>query len=137
MTIPNLKIVYNYEPQKEDINKVVKRQQFKDAKFPIHKSQLNIPFTHQQYVDYEYALHKANGTHTASKPYVFNDINNYINLDSTKTQFLKPEVNSWVGRKLWNEHLLSVQKEDYWFTLDFLLDVQFGKENSDEVFIYI
>tara|TARA_R110002073_G_scaffold108336_9_gene243591 strand:- start:19157 stop:21217 length:2061 start_codon:yes stop_codon:yes gene_type:complete len=126
-------IVYNYEPQKEDINEVVEKTKQQKVLFPKHRSQLNIPFTHQRYTDYEFALHKANGTHTASKPYVFNEINNYINLDSVKSQFLKPDMSSWMGRKIWNEHLLSVQEEDYWFTMDFLLDVQLGKDNSDEV----
>lgn len=130
---PEPEIVNRYEPQKEDIIDVVKQQQSLDAQFPIHKSQLNIPFTHQRYVDYEFAMHKSNGTHTASKPYLYNDVNQYVNLDSVKSQFLKPEVQTWTGKKLWNEHLLSVQKEDYWFTLDFLLDVQFGKDNSDNV----
>lgn len=130
---PEPEIVYNYEPQKEDINEVVKKAKEQKVLFPKHKSQLNIPFTHQRYTDYEFALHKASGTHTASKPYVFNEVNNYINLDSVKNQFLKPDVSSWMGRKIWNEHLLSVQEEDYWFTMDFLLDVQLGKDNSDEV----
>lgn len=128
---PEPEIVYNYEPQKEDIQSVVNRS--RQTRLPKHKSQLNIPFTHQRYVDYEFALHKATGTHTASKPYLFSDINNYINLDSVKSIFIKPEKKSWVGRKFWNEHLLSVEKEDYWFTLDFLLDVQLGKDNSDKV----
>ncbi|MFD2567197.1 gliding motility protein RemB [Pseudotenacibaculum haliotis] len=132
---PEPVIIDSYEPQKEDLNEVVKKQSFKDVEFPIHTSQLNIPFTHQRYVDYEYAMHKK-GKHTASKPYLFNDVNQLINLDSTKTQFLKPEVQTWVGRKLWNEHLLSVQEEDYWFTMDFLLDLQFGKDDSDVSFTY-
>jgi len=133
---PEPEIEYVYEPQKEDLNEVVKKQKLLDTDFPIHGSQLNIPFTHQRYVDYDYALHKASGTHTAAKPYLYNEINKYINLDSIKSGFLKPEVQTWVGKKLWNEHLVKVQEEDYWFTADFLLDVQFGKDNSDVSFTY-
>ncbi len=133
---PEPVIVYNYEPQKEDIREVVKKQKFNDTKFSIHKSQLNIPFTHQRYVDYEYAMHKSVGKHTASKPYLYTDVNQVVNLDSVKAQFIKPEIQSWTGKKIWNEHLLSVQEEDYWFTLDFLLDFQFGKDNSDVSFTY-
>lgn len=136
MDDPEPEINYVYEPQKEDLNKVVKKQQSLDSDFPIHTSQLNIPFTHQRYVDYEYALHKSSGTHTASKPYLYNEINQYVNLDSIKSQFLKPEVQSWFGRKLWNEHLLKVQEEDYWFTADLLLDFEYGKDNSDVSFTY-
>ena len=132
---PEINYVYE-EPEKEDLNEVVKKQQSLDSDFPIHTSQLNIPFTHQRYVDYEYALHKASGTHTASKPYLYSEINKYVNLDSIKSQFLKPEVQSWFGRKLWNEHLLKVQEEDYWFTADLLLDFEYGKDNSDVSFTY-
>jgi hypothetical protein len=48
-----------------------------------------------------------------------------------KSQFLKPDEATWLGKKLWNEHLLEVIGEGYWFNLDFLLDVQLGKDNSD------
>jgi hypothetical protein len=41
-----------------------------------------------------------------------------------------------VGKKIWNEHLLQVKNKDYWLTLDFLLDVQFGKDNSSQSYTY-
>jgi hypothetical protein len=117
---------------KKDFAKVIHKQKaIADASFPEHNSQLNIPFTHQRYVDYEFALHKANGTHTASKPYMYNEVNEHFDLTANKKQFLKPEKQTWVGKKLWNEHLLKVTKEDYWLTVDFLLDTQIGKDNSD------
>jgi len=130
---PEPEIVYNYEPQKKDFSKEIKKRELKNLEYPRHQSQLNIPFTHQRYVNFEYALHKASGTHTASKPYLYSEINKYVNLDSVQNQFIKPEVSSWTGRKLWNEHLLSVHEEDYWFSVDFLLDVQLGKDNSDQI----
>lgn len=121
------------ETPKLDIKEVAKKSIDTDSIFLEHQSQLNIPFTHQNYVDYEYALHKAKGTHTASKPYIYSEINKYLDLTQQKKQFFKPEVKSWFGRKLWNEHLLQIKKDDYWFTIDFLFDVQFGKDNSDAV----
>ncbi|MCH3881078.1 MULTISPECIES: gliding motility protein RemB [Tenacibaculum] len=120
-----------HEEPKLDINVVVAQQKLADSTFLEHNSQLNIPFTHQSYVDYEYALHKNKGMHTASKPYIYNEINQVYDFEKEKTPFLKPEKKSWFGRKLWNEHLLQVKKEDYWLTLDFLVDVQLGKDNSD------
>ena len=128
-----IEVIEKKEMPKLDIEEVVAKNVTADSIFLEHQSQLNIPFTHQNYVDYEFALHKAKGTHTASKPYIYSDINKYVDLTQQKKQFLKPEVKSWFGRKLWNEHLLQVKKEDYWFTLDFLFDVQLGKDNSDEV----
>lgn len=128
-----IEVVEKKEMLKLDIKEVVAKNITSDSLFLEHQSQLNIPFTHQNYVDYEFALHKAKGTHTASKPYVYSEMNKYLDLAEQKKQFLKPEVKSWFGKKLWNEHLLQVKEDDYWFTLDFLFDVQLGKDNSDEV----
>ncbi len=99
--------------------------------FIEHKSQLNIPFNHQRYINYEYALNKSTNTHTAVKPYVYSKVNSVYDLDAEKSRFLKPDQTTWLGRKLWNEHLLEVKGDGYWFNLDFLLDVQLGKDNSD------
>ena len=117
--------------KKLNFNEVVAQKNIEDATFIEHSSRLNIPFTHQRYVDFEYALHKAKGTHTASKPYTYDEVSAYYDLTKEKKQFLKPEKQSWLGKKVWNEHLLEVKNKDYWFTVDFLLDVQLGKDNSD------
>lgn len=119
------------EDTKEDINEVVTQQQLADSTFLETNSQLLIPFTHQKYVAYDHAFNKIKGAHTASKPYIYADVSKVYDFEKERKQFLKPEIKSWFGRKLWNEHLLQVKKEDYWFTLDFLVDVQLGKDNSD------
>ena len=118
--------------KKENLNLVVEQQQLADSTFLKYNSQLNIPFTHQRYVDYESALNKTKGTHTASKPYLYAEVNKVYNFEAEKKQFLKPEKKSWLARKFWNEHLLQIKKKDYWFTLDFLVDIQVGKDNSDK-----
>jgi len=116
---------------KKDINDVLEKEII-TSKNSLYKSHLNIPFTHQRYVDYEYAMHK-NNKHTGSKPYLYKDVNQFINLDSVKNKFLKPAKKTWVGKKVWNEHLLAIQEKDYWFNLDVLFDVQLGKDNSNDV----
>ena len=122
--------------KKQDLNTVVEKSQLADSTFLEVNSQLNIPFTHQRYVDYDFALHKANETHTASKPYLYSEVNKYLDLAAEKKQFLKPEKESYLARKLWNEHLLQIKKEDYWLTMDFLVDVQLGKDNSDASYTF-
>ncbi|WP_299015342.1 gliding motility protein RemB [uncultured Polaribacter sp.] len=122
--------------KKQNLFEVVAQNKIADSTFLEHDSQLNIPFTHQRYVDYEFALHQAKGTHTASKPYVYSDLKPYFDLSEQKKQFLKPEKETWLGKKLWNEHLLQVKKKDFWFTLDFLVDVQAGKDNSNVAYTY-
>ena len=42
--------------------------------FPEFQSELNIPFVHQEYDDIIYHLNKDENTHTASKPYLFNEV---------------------------------------------------------------
>lgn len=121
---------------KEDLAVLVEKNRIADSTFLEHNSLLNIPFTHQRYVDYEFALHKAKGTHTASKPYIYSEINKYLDLSAKKKKFLKPEKRTWLGNKVWNEHLLQIKRKDFWFTLDFLVDVQFGKDNSDLSYTY-
>ncbi len=132
-----LTAVKTFVPKKKaSLQEVVNKTRAEDSLFVEHNSYLNIPFTHQRYIDYEYALHKADDTHTASKPYTFKEVNEYYNLTAAKKQFLKPNKETWVGKKVWNEHLLEVKKEDYWLTLDFLLDTQLGKDNSDVDYTY-
>jgi hypothetical protein len=128
--------IKNPSKKRADLFKVVEESRVVDSVFFEHNSQLNIPFTHQRYVDYEFVLHKAKGTHTASKPYIYNEINKYLDLTKKKNKFLKPKIESWVGNKIWNEHLLQVKGKNFWFTLDFLVDVQSGKDNSGVTYTY-
>lgn len=115
---------------KQDFNEYVKVA--KDSSFNNQfNSQLNIPFTHLRYVDYEYNINKAVGTHTAVKPYSYSYVNTYFDLEAEREQFLKPDKDTWLEKKIWNEHLLEVTGDGYWFNLDFLLDVQLGKDNSN------
>jgi hypothetical protein len=81
-------------------------------------------------------MHKAKGTHTASKPYTYSEVSEYYDLTKEKKQFLKPNKKTWVGNKIWNEHLLQIKKKDYWFTVDFLLDTQLGKDNSNLAYTF-
>lgn len=130
--LEDINVLNTIKPKaKENLFDVVAQTRIADSTFLEHNSQLNIPFTHQKYVDYEFAMHKANGTHTASKPYLYSEVNKHYNLTEEKKKFLKPEIKTWVGNKIWNEHLLQVKHKDYWLTLDFLLDVQLGKDNSN------
>ena len=78
------------EIKKESLFDVVEKKKLADSTFLEHNSKLNIPFTHKNYVDYEFALHKSNGTHSASKPYTYSQISKYYNLSEEKNKFLKP-----------------------------------------------
>jgi len=103
--------------------------------FPEFNSELNIPLTHQAYDEIAYYLHVGENTHTASKPYLYNEVKSYVDLEAKRTTILK-DKKSWAGRKLFNEHLALVKGKNYWFTLNPVWDLQIGKDNSDLDYTY-
>lgn len=92
------------------------------------KSQLNIPFSHQTYSRFDRALNViGTNTHTAAKPFVYNTISNYYDFKGFEDT-LKLPVNTWLGKKFFNEHMLQIEGDNYWFTLDPAADLQLGKD---------
>lgn len=96
-------------------------------------SQINIPLSHELYSRFDDEVNRV-GTnfHTASKPFVYNEVRPYYDFEEENKQLLK-SADSWIGRKIWNEHLFRFQGEDYWFTVDFGLDLQVGKDFDSEL----
>ncbi|PCH51848.1 MAG: gliding motility protein RemB, partial [Flavobacteriaceae bacterium] len=111
--------------QPEELVKVIP----KNTLFPEHKSELNIPFTHAEYSLYDYYLNQEDNSHTAVKPYVYSEVEKYIDLDAKKNKLIKPK-STWFGKKLLNEHMAFVKGKDYWFTLDPGIDLQVGNDNK-------
>ena len=107
----------------------------KSSLFPEFQSELNIPFTHQQYDEMIYFLDKGENTHTASKPFLYNEVRSFVNLEEKRNAILK-DKKTWAGRKLFNEHLFLVRGKNYWFTTNLVWDLQLGKDNSDVDFTY-
>ncbi len=104
-----------------------------------YSSQLNIPFSHQVYSRFDAEMNKVGtNSHTAGKPFVYNEVNKYYNFEEQKNRLLKDKT-SWFGRKFWNEHMVTLQGKDYWFTVDPAADLMLGKEtadNEDQNFTY-
>ncbi|GAA4269124.1 gliding motility protein RemB [Hyunsoonleella aestuarii] len=97
-----------------------------------YSSQLNIPFTHGDYARFDRNINLiGTNTHTASKPFVYEDVSKYYDFKAEKEK-LKRETNTWAGKKLWNEHLVQLQGKDYWFTIDPIFDLQVGKDTEAE-----
>ena len=100
---------------------------------PQFKSHLNIPFSHSYYAKFDAALNQLGANnHTASKPFTYNDVSKYYNLEAVNKSLMKSE-NSWIERKLWNENFVEIQGEGYWFTLNPILDLQIGKNSSSDI----
>lgn len=101
----------------------------KSTLFPEHNSDLNIPFTHEVYSNFDYFLNQSDNTHTAVKPFVYNEMNKYVDLDAQKNKLVKPKE-TWFGKKLLNEHMAFVKGNGYWFTIDPVVDLQIGKDSE-------
>lgn len=100
---------------------------YQDLEF---KSQLNIPFTHQGYSKFDRDMNLiGTNSHTASKPYVYQDVSRYYDFEANKEALAK-STSTWAGRKLFNEHLVQLQSKDYWFTIDPIFDLQVGKDTD-------
>ncbi len=105
---------------------------FVDSNFPEHQSELNIPFTHSTYDELNFYYDQQENTHTGFKPFLYSEASKYVDLDAKKLALFK-DKSSKSGKKLWNEHFFKVQKDDYWFTINPVFDLQIGKDNSDDV----
>ncbi len=101
-------------------------QKFKNPQFQSH---LNIPFSHTYYAQFDAAMNQVgSNNHTASKPYSYAEVSKYYNLEAENTKLMKNKT-SWWGRKIWNENLVAIQAEDYWFTMNPIFDMQLGKSD--------
>ncbi|MDP3354030.1 MAG: gliding motility protein RemB [Flavobacteriaceae bacterium] len=99
--------------------------------FLEHQSHLNIPFSSQDYSSLDYYYQNSTNTHTSAKPFIYLEAMNYVDLNQQKKDLLKNR-SGWWGRKLWNEHMVQIKADDYWFTLDPAADLQLGKDNADD-----
>jgi len=88
-------------------------------------SQLKIPFTHFDYNEMESQL--ADTIHTGLKPWHYFEINNQVLL--TRYKALKAGKKTWLGRKVFDEHLFPILGPDYWLTIDPVVDWRFGIDN--------
>ena len=98
-----------------------------------YESQLNIPFSHQRYAVFDQSLNQVgSNNHTAAKPYIFNQVNDYFDIEGYNASLSKNKE-SWFGRKWWDEHMVTIKGKDYWLTLDVIADLQLGTDDSDDV----
>jgi len=109
----------------DDVNKALKPYEKLE-----YSSELNIPFTHSYYARFDDEMNAiGTNSHTASKPFVYSDVARYYDIKAEKESLVN-DTDSWLGRKLFNEHLVEVQGKDYWFTIDPILDLQVGKDTE-------
>lgn len=105
---------------------------YKPFENPQFKSKGNIMFSHQNYGVFDALLNQVgSNNHTASKPYSYQEVAKYYDFEAVNQAFLK-QKESWLGRKIWNENLVAIQGEGYWFTVNPILDLRIGKDTESK-----
>ena len=105
---------------------------YKKFNNPEFTSHLNIPFSHSYYAQFDSVLNQmGSNNHTASKPYTYAEVAKYYNLASENAT-LQKQASGWWGRKLWNENLVEIQGDGYWFTLNPIWDLELGKATGNK-----
>ena len=116
-------------PLKQEYDKIQNQEFERKNKF---NSQLNIPFSHQIYSRFDKQLNMVGtNSHTGSKPFLYDVVDPYYNFEEKEDALLK-EKNTWLGRKWSNEHMVQLQGDDYWITIDPAADLQLGVESDDD-----
>lgn len=105
--------------------------QIKYSKFnnPQFQSNLNIPLSHSYYSQFDDEMNQVGtNNHTASKPYTYAEVSKYSDLSAINMS-LQKNKSSWLGKKIWNENMVAIQGENYWFTMNPIFDLQAGKSD--------
>ena len=128
--IANSKVEANLVNEKNKELKEFEDIVYKKFNNPQFESQLNIPFSHSYYAQFDSYLNQVgSNNHTAVKPFTYLEVSKYYNLAEINKKLQKPS-SGWWSRKIWNENLVQIQGEGYWFTLNPIFDLQFGKSKS-------
>lgn len=99
---------------------------------PVYKSALAIPFTHSYYSQFDSAVNQVGANnHTGSKPLAYNEVAPYYDFNKVNEKLMK-NSDTWLNRKLWNEHFFQFQGEDYWITLNPIVDLRVGKSTPSD-----
>lgn len=100
---------------------------------PVLTSHLNIPLSHSFYAQFDDEISQVgSNNHTASKPLMYSEVSKYYDLKAENQKLMKNKE-GWWGKKLWNEHFFQVQGEDYWITLNPIVDFRLGKSSPSDV----
>lgn len=101
-----------------------------------YTSTINIPLSHQNYTWFDSALNQVGtNTHTAQKPFIYSEVQPYYDFEAQNASVSK-ERSTWLGRKWWNERMVTFQGDDYWFTLDPGVDLQVGRDIGGDINTY-
>jgi hypothetical protein len=93
-----------------------------------------LPYQFQYYQNFDkIAYSTENKFHSSLKPYFFDDSLIHKKYNTINSLFSDTVNKSFLHRKIFNEHLIDVVKDEYTFYLDFLPDFQVGKSSNGDM----
>ena len=105
---------------------------YKKFNNPQFSSHINIPFSHSYYSQFDSSLNQVGtNNHTASKPFTYAEVSKYYDLAAQNDKIMK-STTTWWAKKLWNENTVAIQGDGYWFTMNPIFDLQFGKSDPSK-----
>lgn len=97
----------------------------------VHAQAQYIPFSHQLYQKLDRTLYSQDTRlHTSIRPLVLDSVLQPA-YDSIMALGVR-DRHTWLGRKLFNEHLIDIKKADYTFYADFLPDFQIARSFNEK-----
>ncbi|RYY35189.1 MAG: gliding motility protein RemB [Sphingobacteriaceae bacterium] len=93
---------------------------------------VQLPYQYQFYQKFNADVYSVKSNiHTALKP-LFIDSTLTPRYDSIMNSAIYPNLKGWLFRKVFNEHVIDVRKEDYTFYADFMVDLGIGRDIKGE-----
>ncbi len=102
----------------------------------LYSSFVNIPLSHEIYNRFDREINLiGTSAHTSQKPFTYQDVKAYYDF-KIQNEKLAYNKKSWFSRKLLDEHLATVSGENYWFAVDFGVDLQLGRDTGNDLDTY-
>lgn len=118
---------------KNELTEYEEDSNYKEFKNPQYTSGLNIPLNFLLYDQFEGFVNQVGtNNHTSVKPYSYQEVSKYYDFQKNY-ESLSKNKSSWWGRKIWNENLLAIQGDGYWFVFNPIFDFRGGKDFSSEL----
>jgi DNA mismatch repair ATPase MutL len=119
---------------KQEIDSINASKQKYDGE--LFDSYAYIPLSHEIYNRFDREINLVGtNVHSAQKHYTYKDIKKYYDF-KTENEKLSFNKKSWLGRKLFDEHLATLSGKGYWLAVDFGVDLQLGYDTETSTDTY-
>jgi hypothetical protein len=119
---------------KAEFDKIEEQTKVYDGE--LYSSFVSIPLSHEIYNRFDREINLiGTNAHTAQKPFTYQDVKPYYDF-KIENEELAFNKKSWLSRKLLDEHLATVSGKNYWFAVDFGVDLQLGQDTENDLSTY-